>query len=309
MPDGAGVFYVSDGMPEHPKILAAGGDAGWLQVCALGYARRNHTDGIIPANVVPRLSDRRQPARLARILVQERIWHEPGHDCAACPQPLPGTYLIHDYLDWQHGRDEEATTREAKGHGGAFGNHRRWHVARSLSDPSCQFCTSNGEASHMRSESESDDRSHMRSESDSSTDRTPNRSPNRTSDDRPSLPPHTPPSLPVDITPPTPPNGQAAKGRRKAYEYADDKDFLRFWDVFPEKSGKPAAYRAWLAAKARGADPEHVIRAAERYRNDPRRDPNHTKYPQGWLNDERYNDTAEAGNGSGFSDEDTFWES
>lgn len=134
----------------------------------------------------------------------------------------------------------------------------------------------------------------------------------RTSDDRPPLPP-TPPPLPrVDITPLPPADaaaGQAVtdkpKRRRKAYDYGDDQDFLRFWEVFPQKSGKPKAYEAWLAALRRGADPEHVIAAAKHYADDPKRNPEKTKYPQGWLNDERYNDPVPDLNSSGY---DNFWD-
>jgi hypothetical protein len=77
--------------------------------------------------------------------------------------------------------------------------------------------------------------------------------------------------------------------------------------VFPVKSGKPAAFKAWLAAKARGADPEHIIARAKAYRDDPNRDPNHTKYPQGWLNDERYNDAPPEPNRARNDEEGDYW--
>lgn len=66
--------------------------------------------------------------------------------------------------------------------------------------------------------------------------------------------------------------------------------FDKFWSVYPRKGGKGAARRQWAAALRRGMDAEAIIAAAERYRDDPKRDPRFTKYPQGWLNDERYND-------------------
>ena len=69
--------------------------------------------------------------------------------------------------------------------------------------------------------------------------------------------------------------------------------------MFPVKSGKPAAFKAWLGARARGADPERIIAAAKAYRDDPQRNPEKTKYPQGWLNDERYLDEPATGNGRG----------
>jgi hypothetical protein len=106
-----------------------------------------------------------------------------------------------------------------------------------------------------------------------------------------------PPTRPVPKTknPPSPPRGKA----RKRYDYDTDEDFQRFWAAYPAKAGKAAAFPAWQSAIARGANPEMVIAAAERYRDDPRRNPDKTKYPQGWLNDERYLDQpATAVNGS-----------
>ena len=98
------------------------------------------------------------------------------------------------------------------------------------------------------------------------------------------------------IAAPPPPQAEPKpRTRRQAYDYASDLEFLRFWDAFPQKSGKPAAFKAWLAALARGADPEVIIAAAAAYRDDPARNPGKTKYPQGWLNDERYNDQPEPG--------------
>lgn len=91
--------------------------------------------------------------------------------------------------------------------------------------------------------------------------------------------------------PPTPPGGKPGS-RRAAYDYDRHPDFQRFWNVYPEKSGKGAALKAWLNAVKRGRDPEAIITAAERYRSDPRRNPEKTKHPQGWLNDERFLDQA-----------------
>jgi hypothetical protein len=93
--------------------------------------------------------------------------------------------------------------------------------------------------------------------------------------------------------PPNPPSGGKRVGRQ-SYGYDSDPVFGHFWSVFPKKKGKPAAYAAWEKATARGADPNVIIKAAERYRDDPARDPGKTKYPQGWLSDERYADEADA---------------
>ena len=93
--------------------------------------------------------------------------------------------------------------------------------------------------------------------------------------------------------PPSPPSGGKGGGRR-SYDYDSDPVFGHFWSVFPKKKGKPAAYAAWQKALARGADPNVIIKAAERYRDDPSRNPDKTKYPQGWLGDERYADETDA---------------
>jgi hypothetical protein len=99
-------------------------------------------------------------------------------------------------------------------------------------------------------------------------------------------------SLSVSVSessPPKPPKG----ARRRRYDYGDDERFKRFWAAFPLKEGKAAAYQAWLKALERGVNPEWIISAAQRYRDDPRRNPDMTKHPQGWLNDERYGDEQE----------------
>lgn len=89
--------------------------------------------------------------------------------------------------------------------------------------------------------------------------------------------------------PPKPPKG----GRARAYGYDADSKFGEFWHAYPIKKGKPNAFKAWQQALARGADPDAIIKAAQRYRDDPQRNPQMSKYPQGWLSDERYNDQAE----------------
>lgn len=108
-------------------------------------------------------------------------------------------------------------------------------------------------------------------------------------------------------SPPDPPGG-GKRGKRQNYDYDSDPVFGHFWSVFPKKKGKPAAFDAWQKALARGADPKEIIAAAERYRSDPSRNPDKTKYPQGWLNDERYNDEpASPGDGGDFDPWEEAW--
>ncbi len=301
MPAGELCFYVSAGAPEHAKLEAVGGDAGWLWFCILAYCKRNKNDGVFPESKVPKMSDRRQPMKLLTRLAEEGLAHEPGHDCKKCVQPMPGYYVLHDWLYWQGSAAQETAGREARESGGSYGNHRRWHTSRGIADPTCEHCASlmrSDTGSHNGSHKRSVEGSDTRSGSDPSTDRVAIAEPNRLTDGsegQPPHPPHTPPTPPGDITPPTPQAEPKRRTRRHDYDYASDLDFLRFWDVFPQKSGKPAAFKAWRAALDRGAGPDAIITAARAYRDDPNRNPAKTKYPQGWLNDERYNDEPPAG--------------
>lgn len=94
-------------------------------------------------------------------------------------------------------------------------------------------------------------------------------------------------STPHQDTPPTPPRGKPGS-RRAAYDYESEPGFVEFWKAFPEKEGKPSALKAYKDAVARGVAPEALTAAARAYAADLRRNPRKPKYPQGWLNDERY---------------------
>ena len=70
--------------------------------------------------------------------------------------------------------------------------------------------------------------------------------------------------------------------------------FEDFWRACPKKVGKPAARKAWDKA-IKKADPELIIRKVELYAKwlseaKPGEFRPIPKHPQGWLNDERWND-------------------
>jgi len=77
-----------------------------------------------------------------------------------------------------------------------------------------------------------------------------------------------------------------------------DQAFDEFWVVVPKKAGKVAAKRAFIAKVTKAKiPPEIIIEGMKRYaklvKNDGR-DRSMIKFPQGWINDERWNDEAEA---------------
>lgn len=126
---------IHDGMPEHPKLVAVGGDAAWLHICGMAYCSRNMSDGMLPEAVVPRLSDRKRPAQLTEKLVNAGLWHRPGHGCERCAQPDPEHVVIHDYLEHQRSREyieQIRTKRSAAGSRGGRPKANRNQIASGL---------------------------------------------------------------------------------------------------------------------------------------------------------------------------------
>ena len=72
--------------------------------------------------------------------------------------------------------------------------------------------------------------------------------------------------------------------------------FNQFWSVYPLKKDKPAAKRAFEKALKR-ASLETIVAGAERYRDDPNRELAFTKYPQGWLTNDAWENPPETPRG------------
>lgn len=90
-----------DDAPDHPKFLKAGHKAGWLYVCGQAYASKHATDGLIPKEVVPRLSDVPAPMKVAQRLVEVGLWHDRGDH-----------FEQHDYPEMQTTAAEREEKRE-----------------------------------------------------------------------------------------------------------------------------------------------------------------------------------------------------
>lgn len=61
--------------------------------------------------------------------------------------------------------------------------------------------------------------------------------------------------------------------------------FDAFWQAYPRRAEKAAARKAWPRALSEaGGNPQTIIDGAQRYRDDPNREPQFTKYPATWLN-------------------------
>lgn len=80
---------------------------------------------------------------------------------------------------------------------------------------------------------------------------------------------------------------------RKPYNQGYEQEFLAFWKVYPLHKSKRKAQIAWRKA-IKHASANAILSGAIRYRDDPTRKPEFTKYAEGWLNDSRWEDEYEA---------------
>ena len=91
--------------------------------------------------------------------------------------------------------------------------------------------------------------------------------------------PHTHP-IPIPI-----PNKDIEKAN------PSDSSFELFWSIYPRRQGKGAAKKAWANA-VKKVSMQEIIESAERFANDPNRDPEFTPHATTWLNQERWGDEA-----------------
>ena len=70
-----------------------------------------------------------------------------------------------------------------------------------------------------------------------------------------------------------------------------EKLFDEFWNAYPRKLDKAKAFRAFKSALKR-AKFEDILAGVLAYRNDPTRNPDFTKYPATWLNNDAWENAA-----------------
>jgi hypothetical protein len=84
-------------------------------------------------------------------------------------------------------------------------------------------------------------------------------------------------------------SGSKPSAKRTPYNQGYDPLFLEFWNVYPLKRDKRKALNAWRNAVAR-APHNVIVQGARRYREDPNRRAGFTKYAEGWLNGDGWED-------------------
>ena len=120
---------VSVDLPLNPKLAAIDDPAAaWAYVVSLCYCGSSLTDGFFPVAAVVRLAGVDMANAMA--LVEQGLWHRPGHDCRRCPQPKTGQGVVHDYLRHQRSADEARDLTEKRREAGRKGAESRWKPAQ-----------------------------------------------------------------------------------------------------------------------------------------------------------------------------------
>lgn len=233
---------VHDGMPDHPKVEPLSDAAFRLLVTTWCWSSRYLTDGHVSATV----KSKRGKAKLWAELVSAGL--ADAHE--------DGSLTMHHYTGHQRTADEVRTIQAGKAAAGSLGNHKRWHVDRSITDPECDHCC---------------DRKPI-------ADAIANGSRN-VAIDIDTVKEKTPAGDPADLI---------------AVEAPGPDPFDAWWKLYPKKKDKPQARAAYAAAlKKPGVNPPLLLAALQK-QLPSMTDIQFVIYPERWLKRERWADEAEA---------------
>ena len=102
---------LDDGMPTHPKVMAAGPMAFALDVAAICYSNKHLTDGFIATHALPAvLPGMSAPKRHADKLVEVGRWDQ-----------VDGGWKIHDFHDFQPTADHQREVSRKRAEAGSKG--------------------------------------------------------------------------------------------------------------------------------------------------------------------------------------------
>lgn len=265
-------------LPANPKLAMIDDPAaGWAYVVSLCYCGQHLTDGSFPKGPLLRIAGVKPG--VAKALIGADLWHETGHGCERCPQPIPGMVVVHDYLKHQRSAGEAKALRDARTEAGRKGAASRWAGNADSKSHSNGHSKShaNGQATGMASTSQTDARAMPELEVEEEQE-------------IPSRPPR-------DEEPP---------------------GFAEFYAEYPRKRERKKAVIAYRSALRAGASPERLIQAAKSYALANRgKKMDYVKYPASWLNAGAYDDEPDqvglalvVGGGSHVADpaNGVFWE-
>jgi hypothetical protein len=246
---------ISDDIDEHPKVASAGPLALAVQVAALAYCNRNLTDGFIPFAAAHSLLD-------WDIYGADGRRYTVGVTCGVTGDDVVTEWVIRECLlppgIWD------------------IDDQRRGYIIHDYADyqPSKEAVLKERESARERKA-----KSRAKSQRDAAVSHG-------------HVTAHPVP-VPVPVPVPKSSNGGTStktpvqdKPARVAYSV----EFEAFWAAYPLKRGKDGAYRSWKKVRKRGIANDVLIEGARAYAADRNRDPEKTKFAQGWLSDGRWED-------------------
>lgn len=135
-------LWVDDTLSEQDRWLDMSPQARACLVELWLYCKRARNDGAIKTTRLHKASDAFN-AKVMKELIEHRWLHKDGTGCGTdtCPTGIAGVSIMHDFLQHQESAKDMTARIETRRESGRLGNHKRHHVNRSITDPSCSYCT------------------------------------------------------------------------------------------------------------------------------------------------------------------------
>lgn len=223
-------FKIDDKFHAHRKPRKAKLQAVGLWTLAGSWSMDNGTDGFIPRDVIAQWG---ATSAVASRLVSVGLWDE------AEVEGERG-WQFHDWWKFQPDAASMQARKDAESEGGRRGNHTRWHKAKRLFVPGCEFCEE---------------------------DRVPDQEPDRGGDAHPDIGPESAPIPPVPVPDPT------TTSNEEVGDLAPRADVLRVCEYLADAiaengSKRPTVTKAWHDEARRmldldGRTETEVIRAID----------------------------------------------
>lgn len=262
---------VSVDLPANPKLAVIDDPAaGWAYVVSLCYCGQHLTDGSFPMPAVLRLSGVKRT--VPRRLIEAGLWHETGHSCDRCPQPMKGMAVVHDYLVHQRSAEEAKTLRDARREAGRRGAESRWG--------------SNGDG---KSHSNSDGNRHSNSHGTGEANGMATGQQGFWQSDGTSM---AEVEVEEEKNPPYPPGGAITADAATGV----GADFETWWAQWPRKIAKQKAFTSYRAARKKKIPADVLLSTAAQQLAAWRaagRALDKVPHATTWLNQERWNDVVE----------------
>ena len=135
-------FRLDDTWLTNPKIQAAGLKGRALWVAAGLHCAQHLTDGVIDKAMLPvlaALAGVGAGRKEASTLVALGLWEDHGE-----------SFVVPTWAEYQPLREDVEAIREQKQQASMIGNHKRHHLGKGISNPSCPLCLA--EASQVRAQ-------------------------------------------------------------------------------------------------------------------------------------------------------------